>query len=218
MSLSGELRRSAADVWDKIFGHPFVVELYTGTLPLEKFKFYVAQDYNFLVAMYRCFSLMAAKADYELARKALEVAHLEATTEMANYEKLLGELGLSLEEVLRAEPAPTNVAYTSFLNSVCALGTAEECLVAVLPCFWTYAEIAERHKDKLSGNRERLYVDWARVYLSEEYLRLVDELKALLDKRAGAVDPERAKVLFRTASRYEYMFWDMAYKMEEWPV
>ncbi|MGB9705438.1 MAG: thiaminase II, partial [Pyrobaculum sp.] len=36
---SAELRRRAGDIWGRILAHPFVVELYGGSLPLEKFRY-----------------------------------------------------------------------------------------------------------------------------------------------------------------------------------
>ena len=218
MRLSERLRSDADHIWRRIFEHPFVVELYSGTLPLEKFKFYVKQDYNYLVGMMKAFSLLASKADYEIARLALEIAHADATIEMENYKKLLGKLGMSFDEVLREEPAPTNVAYMNFLVVTCALGEPLECLTAVLPCFWSYLEIAERHQDLLKRNTNPIYVEWARVYLSSEYRNLVEKLINIVDALWDGRNYERLKRLFLIASRYEYMFWDMAYKMEKWPV
>ena len=42
-----------------------------------------------------------------------------------------------------------------------------------------------------------------------------------LDELAEALncdERERAEKVFFQSSRYEYMFWDMAYKLEKWPV
>jgi thiaminase/transcriptional activator TenA len=108
------------------------------------------------------------------------------------------------------------MAYMNFLTSTCALRTPLEGLIALLPCFWSYAEIAERHKDKLISNKNELYVEWAKVYLSEDYLKLIKDLRDFIDKSAKSLDVESAKKLFRIASRYEYLFWDMAYRMESW--
>lgn len=216
--LYSELRRRSDAIWKRIFDHPFVRALYTGTLPLEKFKFYVVQDYNFLVAMMRVFSIMASKADPSAARKLLQVAYAEATTEMDNYVKLLSKLKLSLDYVVSAEPAPTNLAYTSFLISSCSLGGVAECLSAVLPCFASYREIALRYKRELESNPVELYKEWGSVYLSDEYASLVDSLVEIFEEQAQDNMLERYERLFRTASRYEYMFWDMADRVEEWPV
>jgi thiaminase/transcriptional activator TenA len=219
-SLSASLREEAEHIWSRIMEHPFVVGLYEGSLDLDRFKFYVIQDYNFLVESMRAFSLLASKADPETARLALEVAYGDATIEMDNYKRLLPELGLTLEEVLSTEPAPTNIAYTSFLVATCATRDPLECLVALLPCYWSYLEIAERHKDKLASNPSTLYRQWASAYLSSEYRSLVENLRGRVDalwgERGG--DYGELRRIFLIASRYEYLFWDMAYKREEWPV
>ncbi|HID73249.1 TPA: thiaminase II, partial [Candidatus Micrarchaeota archaeon] len=43
MKLSESLRREADFIWRKILEHPFVVELYSGRLDVERFKFYILQ-------------------------------------------------------------------------------------------------------------------------------------------------------------------------------
>ncbi len=216
--LSSRLRREADAVWEKIFQHPFVVELYNGTLPLEKFKYYVKQDYNYLIGMMRVFSILASKAEYETAKLALEVAHADATIEMENYVRLLGSLGMNLEEVLSEQPSPTNTGYMSYLVATCSLGSPLDCLVAVLPCFWSYEEIALRHRSRLEKNPVEVYREWAKAYLSPEYRSLVARLRGEVDRLWDGRGYERLKTIFLTASRYEYMFWDMAYRLEKWPV
>jgi thiaminase/transcriptional activator TenA len=168
--------------------------------------------------MMKCFSLIASKADIELAKKALEIAHTDATTEMENYKRILGKLGLELRQVVESEPSPTNEAYMNFLIKTCALGTPLESLVAVLPCFWTYLEIAKYHKESLKNNPVKIYVEWAQPYLSKEYEALVTELIDLINSRSGNQEYAILKNLFIKGSRYEWMFWDMAYRMEKWPI
>jgi thiaminase/transcriptional activator TenA len=49
MKVVDRLRKDANAIWKKIIEHPFVVELYKGDLPLNKFKFYILQDYQYLI-------------------------------------------------------------------------------------------------------------------------------------------------------------------------
>ncbi len=219
-SLCDLLRSDASKVWSAIMNHPFVIELFRGTLPIEKFKYYVKQDYNYLLGMMRAYSLLAAKADYEVARLALEIAYADATIEMDNYVKLLGKLGLTLNEVLSEEPSPTNEAYMNFLISTCALKTPLECLVATLPCYWTYLEIAKKHKELLKENKVKVYVEWAQTYLSKEYEELVKKLRGLIDNLwlRSNVEYRTLRRIFIKASIYEWMFWESSYKMEVWPI
>ena len=218
MGLTDRLRRDVEYIWAKIFNHPFVIQLYDGTLPISKFKYYIIQDYNYLISMMRCFSLIAAKAGPSVSAKALEIALADATTELENYKKLLGKLDLSFNDVVNIEPAPTNLAYMNYLLATCALGTPLEGLVAVLPCFWSYLEIAEKLKDKLAANEVSIYREWCMTYLSSEYKNLVRDLRELVDSLWDGMNYDRYLKLFTRSSKYEYMFWDMAYREEQWPV
>lgn len=216
MSLTSKLRQAAEPIWSAILKHPFVSELYKGTLPMDKFRYYLLQDFNYLVGFVKALAAAALKAPYlDGMRLAVELAHGELTTELANYEVMLAELGLSLRDAQAARPNPTNVAYMNFLSTTCLLGTYGQCLAALLPCFWTYQEIAEAHAAELEANPVQIYKKWASTYLSLEYKALVRELRAALDGLGE--DFESLKGPFLTASAYELMFWDAAYRGETWP-
>ena len=215
--ISDRLRADADSIWKEIFKHPFVVELYEGTLPLEKFKFYVLQDYNYLATDMKNLSILSSKAEsVEAMREMIEVAHLEAPTEFQSYGEFLKRLGYTIEDAMGIEPTPTNISYSSFLLATSSLKTFWEGLAATLPCFWSYAEIAEFHRDKLKENQNDLYLEWASVYFTEPYLDLIDRMKGLLD--SANVEYEKLNEVFITASKYEYLYWSMAYNMEEWPI
>ena len=62
MSRSDELRAAAAEVWEAQHAHPFVRGIGDGTLDEERFRFYVRQDYLFLIDYGRLLSLGAARA------------------------------------------------------------------------------------------------------------------------------------------------------------
>jgi len=218
VKLTETLRRSSAGIWKKIYDHPFVVEMYRGDLPVQKFRYYIIQDYSFLIGITKAFSLVAAKShDYNLLKTALELAYADATIEMDNYKRLIPMIGLKLEDVLASEPAPTNYAYINHILVTCSLGTPLECLVSILPCFWTYMEIAEVNKKYISNNRNEVYRKWIEAYLSKEYREATESLINIVDElwgEGGSI--ARLNYIFKVSSRYEYMFWDMAYKLEKW--
>jgi len=216
LSISETLRSMFWELWVKDLDHPFVVELYSGTLPLEKFKYYVLQDYNYLITMVRVLSLLAAKAPtLELSRLALELAYGTVTGEMENYERLLSALDMTIDDAVKAKPSPTNVAYMNFLLLTAYHGDFYAGLASVLPCFWTYEDIAERHRWRLEANRVELYKRWASVYLSNEYKMLVRRLRDAVDGSGRSVG--ELSYHFEQALRYEIMFWQSSYIMEEWP-
>ncbi len=219
MNVTERLRKDADDIWKEIKEHPFVTELYSGDLPLDKFEFYILQDYYYLVRAIRNFSIISSKArSVDNMRDVTEILHLEAQSEFEGYEKFLDRLGYSLEDAVQVEPIPVNVSYSSFLISTSSLNSFEVAMTSVLPCFWSYVEIAEHHTDKLEGNDKQIYKDWAKVYGTESYLELVEKMKGIVDEVGKEYPYDELKDVFITASRYEYMFWDAVYNNEGWPV
>ena len=218
--LAEELRKPVKGLWEKLPRHPFVQALYSGELPLEKFKYYVIQDYNYLVGLTRALAAAAAKAaSLKVAASALEIARTLATTEMEGYEELLRELGLSIDEAVAAEPAPTNRAYTDFMLATCMAGSVSECLAGLLPCYWSYQYIADANRSLLEKNRIEMYRRWAEVYYSPGYRRAVEALvEAMYEAwRLDGTPLQRLQEAFKTAARYEYLFWEMAWRGEAWP-
>ncbi len=213
MTISEKLREDCDGIWKELIEHPFVEELYSGTLPLEKFEFYVLQDYHYLVTAMKNFGLIASRADsMEALREVARILHLEATSEFDGYEDLLGALGRTVEDAASASPMEVTLSYGSFLIAVSSTRPFAESITSVLPCFWSYAEIASRHREALASNPNRLYVDWAGVYFSDEYLSLVDRMKKLVDEAGESYPYDKLKRVFAEASIYENMFWDAVYQ------
>ena len=52
---SEQLRIEVEPIWTRIFKHPFLREIKDGTLPLEKFQYYLGQDYLYLEGFGRPF-------------------------------------------------------------------------------------------------------------------------------------------------------------------
>ncbi|MCX7595817.1 MAG: TenA family protein, partial [Fischerella sp.] len=67
MTVSTELWEANQDIAQACLLHPFVKGIAYGTLPSEKFAYYVGQDAFFLEAFARAYSIAAAKApDWEV--------------------------------------------------------------------------------------------------------------------------------------------------------
>lgn len=219
MNLSDRLRKDAAPIWKKIFEHPFVVELFKGDLPLEKFKFYILQDYHYLIAAIKNFAIIASKAPtVESMKEVIDILNLEATSEFEGYEELLKKLGYTLADAAEIDPIPTSLSYSSFLLTTSSLQSYAEAMAAVLPCFWSYAEIADHHRESLKSNKIKLYQDWGNVYLADSYLSLVEKIQTLVNKAGEEYPYGKLKSVFMAASRYEFLFWEAVYHKQEWPI
>jgi thiaminase/transcriptional activator TenA len=107
---------------------------------------------------------------------------------------------------------PEAYAYTRHLLATSALGDCAEGLTAVLPCQWSYGELARPLMAR--PPEDPIYADWIAMFGSDGYDGLVGETTALLDRVAEAEDPQQMSVLMRIFERstnYEVAFWDMAY-------
>ena len=62
MTSSEAFRQAGHAIWEANYAHPFVQGIGDGTLPQERFRFYLAQDYVYLIDFSRFFAVAAAKA------------------------------------------------------------------------------------------------------------------------------------------------------------
>jgi thiaminase/transcriptional activator TenA len=135
------------------------------------------------------------------------------------HEGFFNDFGLSPAQVRSSEMAPTNVAYTSYLLAVAYGGSFPEALAAVLPCYWIYAEVGKVLAER--GSPDALYGRWIRTYGSPEFSSIVRSVLQVTDevgRDLRADEQSRMRDHFRTTARFEWMFWDMGYRQETWPV
>jgi thiaminase/transcriptional activator TenA len=218
---SAHLRRLADPVWQAQRAHPFVQGIGDGTLPLDRFAHWVRQDYRFLVEYCRLFGLAAARApDLETLARFADLLQATARTEMDLHRASAAELGIDARELEAAPMAPTTRAYTDFLVRVAATGDYAELAAALLPCMWGFAEIGGALAARGEPPEPR-YARWVRTYADPEFAALAAWCRELVDRLAGGADAalrRRMEEAFLTSSRYEYLFWDMAWRLEAWPV
>jgi thiaminase (transcriptional activator TenA) len=222
-SLSAELRHRSARVWERLGSHPFLRELAAGELPLDTFRFFLEQDILYLPDFARCMAMGAAKSSTE-AELRFFAAELDGTInlELPNQHRVLEQVcQLGAKDRGGAlGKAPANVAYTGFMLAVSAQGTALEIIAAILPCAWSYVEIARGLADQIVDHP--VYKDWVGFYLTDEVVRLEQKMRSDFDEMAdqaklnlGRVD--RLAEIFATSSRLEESFWQMAYTLDQWP-
>jgi thiaminase/transcriptional activator TenA len=209
-----------APIYEAILAHPFLRGLTDGGLPREAFQFYAVQDALYLRDFARALALAAARAPREdwiimFNEHAAGALKVEKTL----HESFFKDFGLTPEAVAATPLAPTNLAYTSYLLATAHAGPFHEAVAALLPCYWIYWEVGKTLER--AGSRDPLYARWIGTYASEEFGAVVRDVLACTDALAeGLRDHEREAMRrhFVTTSRYEWMFWDMGWRREAWPV
>ncbi|MGC4095770.1 MAG: thiaminase II [Nitrospira sp.] len=222
MSFSSHLRKLATSIWDAQLSHPFVVALGNGTLPERKFKYYILQDARFLGDLARVFSAGASKApDSESALRFTKLAEETITVERSLHENYGKRWNMAAKQMTSVPMAPTNHAYTRHMLAVAASGTAAEITVVALPCAWVYCVVGQHLLKKGQPPKSHPYRDWLMLYASPEFAAVQLWMRKKVDlwaKTAGREEKQRMEESFIVSSRYEWMFWEMAWNEEKWPV
>ena len=218
-------REFTADLWQEIrpiyaktLEHAFLKGLADGTLPRATFQFYLLQDAQYLRVFGQALSVLAAKAPREEWTITLNTHAVDALkTERQLHESILRSFGVTDEAMRAARMAPTNYAYTNHLLTTAYQRPFGEGLAAMLPCYWVYWEAGKELKKRGSRNAE--YQRWIDQYSDPNYGHVVEQVLSMMNAEARRMDASsrsEAHRLFTLSARYEYMFWDMAWRREQW--
>jgi len=219
MSFSRSLKSKAAKIWEEGYNHPFVQELGQGTLDREKFKFYLLQDYLYLLEYAKVFAIAAVKSHTEeLMTGFTKSQYYLLAGEMNLHREYMASFGVTEEEMRTVKPSLYNRTYTANMLSYGLTGGLAEILASVFPCPWTYADygkrLKEQYADRLEGN---YYKSWIETYASDEFSASFEWFYGALDELAAAMTEEqqrRLEEIFITSVEFEYLFWEMAYKRQ----
>lgn len=219
-TLTGRLWASVDGIFKEILSHPFIGGLTDGSLKRDAFRFYVEQDALYLTDFARALAICAAKAPHEDAIQMFcDHASGAIAVERQLHDGFFRDFGLSQDDVRLVPMAPTNLAYTSYLLRTAYGGSFPDALGAVLPCYWIYWEVGKALLDQASP--DPLYQRWIDTYAGDEFGDVVRSVLALTDtlgEQLSDAEEERFTKHFITTTRYEWMFWDMGYRQEQWPI
>ena len=100
MSFTDDLFSHVKPIWDAQLTHPFVTGLGDGSLPVDRFKRWVCQDYLYLKEFTRLFAWAVAKVDrLESMGWYAAVLHLTLNTEMALHREYAQRFGIATAEL-----------------------------------------------------------------------------------------------------------------------
>ena len=219
MSFSRSLKEKSIDIWESGYNHPFVQEVGQGTLDKEKFKFYLVQDYHYLLAYAKVFALAMVKSDTEeLMARFASSQHSILAEEMKVHREYMSSFGIPTNQIYITKPSLYNRTYTANMLAIGQTEGLAEILATVFPCAWTYSDYAKRLKLEYGENLENnFYKTWIENYASDEFENSFEWFFETLDKLSeNKTANERKKLenIFTSSVEFEYLFWDMSYKKE----
>lgn len=219
--------RFSDDVWQRNLGlyerirtMPFNQGLADGSLAPARFRQYMIQDAHYLIAFGRALALAAAKADHpDAIVQFAEGAKVAIVVERSLHDGFMRDFGIDAATFSATPLSPACHHYVHYLQSIAWSAPYPVVLAALLPCFWIYAEVGrDIHARASAGNP---YQAWIDTYAGEDFHRAVRAMIATLDAAAERVDADtrdRMQQAYATAATLEWMFWDSAWRLEQWPV
>ncbi|APA08217.1 hypothetical protein sscle_03g029870 [Sclerotinia sclerotiorum 1980 UF-70] len=191
-------RPDVTGAWRDHTEHAFVAGIGDGTLPMESFKYYLIQDYLYLVQFARANALASYKAKTMegIAASAGIVLHIHR--EMALHINYCEGFGMTKAEIEACEESQACTAYTRYVLDI---GQSEDWLalqISMAPCLIGYGEIAKRlHADPKTKREGNVYWKWIENYVADDYTEAVKVGSALLEKYAVLQSPNRIEELVK---------------------
>jgi thiaminase len=218
---SGPFSREA---WECIAGWrdavetmPFIRALADGSLAVEAFSFYLAQDALYLGEFARALAAASQQASSSPAQSFFAgSAHVALEVESSLHRDWLTMHPTGVP----VEASPITAAYTDHLLATCVRGPYPVIAAAVLPCYWLYAHIADVIVKRAGDLTNHPYARWIATYADTGFQESARTARALVDEAAaGVVDDTRRRMLvaFERSSMHEYLFFQQALDQPTWP-
>ncbi len=216
-----DLWRHLAPSYTAIIEHPFLAALVDGSLPPEVFVHYLLQDAHYLRDYARALAITGAKAtDDDSIIQFCTDAAAAITVERSLHDSILA--GFELADRAEVPVQPTTLAYTSYLLRTAYQGCFAEAVAVVLPCYWIYAMVGQELLSRTSAtpSPNPIYQRWIDTYGGDEFQQTVQQVLGTVDRLgAGLSASERARFVehLLITAKYEWLFWDAAWRLESWP-
>lgn len=119
MKLTEILYEDVKEIWDGYLKHPFVSGIGDGSLSLERFRFYMLQDYLYLYDYARVYALGIVKSrEPEMMQFFSQLVNDTLNGEMDIHRGYMARLGITPEEVANVKPSIMNTSYTHYMLEV----------------------------------------------------------------------------------------------------
>lgn len=208
-----QLKESVAEEWQAATDHAFCKALADGTLPLDKMRWYLVQDYKFIDQFVRLLATAIAHAP-TLADgvPAAQFLGLVTSTENTYFLRSFDALGVS-EADQAAPAAPETQAFQSLMAEARTSGRYEQMLAVLVVAEWSYLSWAERYMD-YDATLPFWFSEWIDLHVGEGFEGVVAYLRGQLDAVWETLDDTQksdAASLFTRTVKCERNFFDAAF-------
>ncbi|QRY65636.1 TenA family protein (plasmid) [Ensifer sp. PDNC004] len=210
-TLSEQILRENAAVFEAMVNHRFVYDIVTERLPTPVFERYLVYEGAFVETAISIFAFATAKAEtIEQKRWLVAVLDALANQQIAYFERIFAERNidpgaydLDVAEVEAFRAGMLEIARNGgFLDTVAAMFAAEW-------MYWTWSKRAVR-----SSFADPHLKEWVEMHADDEFAAQAMWLKQELDAAGNTLDAserKRLSAIFGRAQQLEIAFHDAAY-------
>ncbi|MBD9496748.1 TenA family protein [Ensifer sp. ENS01] len=210
-TLSEQILRENATVFEAMVNHRFVEDIVMGRLSPQVFERYLVYEGAFVETAISIFAFAAAKAEtIEQKRWLIAVLDALANQQIAYFERIFAERNinpgtydLNVAEVDAFRTGMLDIARKGgFLDTVAAMFAAEW-------MYWTWSKRAAR-----SSFADPHLKEWVEMHADDEFAAQAKWLKKELDVAGDALEAserKRLSAIFGRAQQLEIAFHDAAY-------
>lgn len=213
MHATDYLKQSVQSEWDATTDHQFCKELANGSLPLDKMRWYLVQDYKFVDQFVRLLATAVAHAPTVAdGAPAAQFLGLMTSTENTYFLRSFEALGIS-EADQNVAPAPATCAFQDLMVEARTSGCYEQMLAILVVAEWSYLTWADRYKS-YEVNLPFWFSEWIDLHTGEGFEAVVAYLRNQFDSIWVDLDDQQqteAAVMFRKAISCERAFFDAAF-------
>ncbi len=207
------LAEQVAEDWHAATRHVFCDELAAGTLPLEKMRWYLAQDYQFIDGFVRLLASAIAHAP-SLADSVPAAQFLAVITGPENTYFLRSFDALDMGEAARTAPASdVTREFQNLMERAAKSGRYELMLAVLVVAEWVYLSWATP-KYPPQADLPFWHAEWITLHAGDGFEAVVEYLRTQLDQQWHLLDTQgqsEVTALFAEAVRLERAFFDAAY-------
>lgn len=213
MRATDALKNAVQSDWDAATDHPFCKELAEGTLPLEKMRWYLVQDYKFIDEFVRLLATAIAHAP-TLADGVPMAQFLGLVTSTENTYFLRSFVALDVSPADQNAPAaPATRAFQELMSIARTSGRYEQMLAVLVVAEWSYLTWANRYK-AYDPDLPFWFSEWIDLHVGDGFEGVVGHLRDQLDRVWNELSHDRqleATTIFHDAVFCERAFFDAAY-------
>lgn len=201
--------------WESYVHHDFVKQIAQGTLKREKFRFFIEQDYAYLIDYARVHCVAASKApSLDDMEKELNIVG-SVKNEMKQHETRLKEVfGVQNDEYFQNIKRGTALNnYSRYFNDIARRGNWQELVASLTPCLMGYGYALINNEKFITVKEGDVYHEWCYTYLSKWYQEAMTQGRFIMNQIAQTYPREQLDTLvtiFGEVCELETKFWDAA--------